>query len=183
MAISVWRNEVDPATGGLKIHATHYNTYSTIGMSMPLCISMHKITKKSLFDSYLRTYLEKLQDGDLQSGSITEADILSSMPGMQTQPPIARSTATKPSDLPYFTIYLDDLTYPVNIPLKQRNKVWVNIPIEVWIWGLFRSFGVGLENPNKGGDVHDAKHAEGLRYAEEDWDAWEKKISQEGVLN
>ena len=173
MSISIWRNEVDPKTGGLKIYPTPYNTRGTIGKSITLCIYIHKITKSSLFDSYLYVYLKKLRDADLQTGRITEGAILASMSGIQTQPPIPRSIAATPSNLPYFTIYLDDLTYPGNIPVDKRNKVWMNIPIEVWVWGLFRSFGVGLENRNKGRNAQDPKHAVWLTHSTEDWDKWE----------
>ena len=123
MTISVWRNKVDPTTGGLKIYPTPYNTRSTIGKSIPSCISIHNFTKSSLFDSYLHIYLKKLRNADLQNGSITEGAILASLSGIQTQAPIPSSIAAKPSDLPYFTIFLDDLTYPGHIPVDKRNKV------------------------------------------------------------
>ncbi|KAF8446713.1 hypothetical protein BGX38DRAFT_1143111 [Terfezia claveryi] len=64
---------------------------------------------------------------------------------LQDLPPIPRSVVgSSPANGSYFTLYLDDLLAPADIPNEVRGSVWVYIPVKLWIWACLRSYGVGF---------------------------------------
>lgn len=64
---------------------------------------------------------------------------------LQDLPPIPRAVVGASSvNGSYFTLYLDDLLIPADIPNKVRGTIWVNIPVKFWIWACLRPYGVGF---------------------------------------
>jgi len=64
---------------------------------------------------------------------------------LRDYPPIPRSMVSLDQQNKYFTLYLDDLTSPKDIPQNRRGTIWVNVPMKVWVWGYLRSEGVGFK--------------------------------------
>ncbi|KAF8432371.1 hypothetical protein BGX38DRAFT_1146414 [Terfezia claveryi] len=64
---------------------------------------------------------------------------------LQDLHPVPRSTVGSSSaNGSYFTLYLDDLLEPADIPTEVRGTIWVNIPVKLWIWACLRSYSVGF---------------------------------------
>ena len=131
IVIEVWRNSRDPKTGGFIKARTPRGRK---GQSIPVCISCHTITLKDLFEIWIPEFQEQIARKSSQRFET-----------LQDLDPIPRSVVgSSPANGPYFTLYLDDLLPPADIPKEVRGTVWVNIPVKLWIWACLRSYGVGF---------------------------------------
>ncbi|KAF8415974.1 hypothetical protein EV426DRAFT_578941 [Tirmania nivea] len=129
LTIEIWRNETDTTTGALKReHSVRNRRTCTI----PACISVHDITTEELFDTWIWEYLSEVPS------------MTNSFHTLRDDPPIPRSTPSTDHQNKYFTLYLDDLTSPTNIPQNHRGAIWINVPIKMWVWGYLLSQGVGV---------------------------------------
>ncbi|RPB20022.1 hypothetical protein L211DRAFT_895476 [Terfezia boudieri ATCC MYA-4762] len=135
LTLEIWRNERDIITGGLKREHTVLNRPTC---TIPVCISEHHITTEELFDTWIWEYLSEVRE--------RTNDIFFTLPG---KPPIPRSTVSTDKQNKYFTLYLDDLTSPKDIPQDLRGEVWLNVPVKMWVWGYLLSQGVGFEGWKK----------------------------------
>ncbi|KAF8442553.1 hypothetical protein BGX38DRAFT_1202374 [Terfezia claveryi] len=130
LTIEIWRNEQDATTRGLKRERTVRDRPTC---TIPVCISTHSITTEQLFDTWVWEYLSAVRNKSYTT-----------FHALQDHPPISRSTACTAQQNKYFTLYLDDLTSPKDIPQNLRGTIWVNVPMTVWVWGYLRSQGVGF---------------------------------------
>ncbi|KAF8426080.1 hypothetical protein EV426DRAFT_573079 [Tirmania nivea] len=134
LTVEIWRNEIDLATGGLKREPSVRNRSTC---TVPICISTHTITALQLFETWIWEYLANVRDG--QSNTSFEP--------LQNQPPVPRSAISSIAahEKNYFTLYLDDLLSPKDIPFGKRGTIWVNVPVKIWVWGYLRAVGVGYK--------------------------------------
>ncbi|KAF8415970.1 hypothetical protein EV426DRAFT_711769 [Tirmania nivea] len=131
LTVEIWRNEKHASTGELKRERTVRNRPTC---TIPVCISAHNITTEQLFDTWIWEYLLDVRDGTHTTFQT-----------LQDHTPIPRSTISAARQNTYFTLYLDDLTSPTDIPQNRRGAIWMNVPIKLWVWGFFLSEGVGFK--------------------------------------
>jgi len=131
LTVEIWRNEKHATTGELKRERTVRNRPTC---TIPVCISTHNITTEQLFDTWIWEYLLDVRDGTHTAFQT-----------LQDHTPIPRSTVSTVQQSKYFTLYLDDLTSPKDIPQNRRGTIWMNVPIKVWVWGYLLSLGVGFK--------------------------------------
>jgi len=134
LTVEIWRNEQD-GTGALKREPSVRNRPTC---TIPVCISTHNITTEQLFDTWIWEYLSDVRDG---TDTIFHP--------LQEYPPIPRPTVSPDQQNKYFTLYSDDLTSPKDIPDHLRGKVWINVPVKVWVWGYLLSQQVGFKGWQK----------------------------------
>lgn len=186
ITISIWRNEVDSITGNFKVFGGN-SLKNRAGTTTPICISTHKITRQELMTTYLERYLAAKQRSSIDPGfsgtyikhsvdPLAPSSIPLSPNSVPTDQPIGRSVPfNKSINLSYFTIYLDDLLSPSSIPVRMRERFWVNIPIDIWVWGVFRSYGIGAMEGGSEGN----KEADGAKI-DDIWEDWVKE-NQENI--
>ncbi|RPB18427.1 hypothetical protein L211DRAFT_874838 [Terfezia boudieri ATCC MYA-4762] len=131
LTVEIWRNEKDATTGELKRERTVRNRPTC---TIPVCISTHSITTEQLFDTWIWEYLSDVRSRTQEAFHT-----------LQDHTPIPRSTVCTAQQNKYFTLYLDDLTSPKDIPPNRRETVWINVPVTVWVWGYLISQRVGFK--------------------------------------
>lgn len=131
MTVEVWRNEAD-GKGLKRTRSVRERATSSI----PVAISVQNITTSDLFTSWIWEYLASVRDGTT-----------SRFQAPSNSPPIPRSSVSEPSTpQSYFTLYLDDLISPDEIPSDKRGTIWANIPVKMWVWAYFRQAKVGTRS-------------------------------------
>ncbi|KAF8430708.1 hypothetical protein BGX38DRAFT_1334494 [Terfezia claveryi] len=131
LTVEIWRNEKYDTTGELKREHTVRNRPTC---TILVCISTHSITTKQLFDTWIWEYLSDFRDGTHTTFHV-----------LQDHTPIPRSAICTTQQNKYFTLYLDDLASPNEIPQNRRGTIWINVPMTVWVWGYLLTEGVGFD--------------------------------------
>lgn len=140
MTIEIWRNARRDKTEDYKVELLKGGASARM-QTEPVVVSRHVYTLKQIQDEFPPALQNSIQEATVKPKDAEQS--YANNPPIPRNPPLADANedndeAPSPpqspaDDLPYFTIYLEDLISQSHVPPDLRNSVYVNIPYRVFL--------------------------------------------------